>query len=126
MNSWITHLCQARNKAVLHPTIKFYDLKSKLFPTSRSPTPEDPEADLQIDEEDDSWLDLDNNEVHPESTLKASSYISLKSLELATFLADDKPNRASIVNPDNAAGNATMMATSLDNDNDFSINISHM
>ena len=103
------------------------DLKSKLFPTSRSPTLEDPEADLQIDKEDDSWLDLDNNEVHPESTLKASPYISLKSLELATFLADNKPNRASIINLDNnAAGNETMMATSLDDDNDFSINISHM
>ncbi|KAF8910582.1 hypothetical protein CPB84DRAFT_1842574 [Gymnopilus junonius] len=72
------------------PTVKFYDVKSKIFWTTD--TSDSPKV---LDDEDNSWLD-EKAESHPTAQslgaeTNRSSPVNLQSSMLATFLVDEKP-----------------------------------
>ncbi|KAF8914403.1 hypothetical protein CPB84DRAFT_1841112 [Gymnopilus junonius] len=78
---------KARKHSKPRPTVKFYDVKSKIFWTTD--TSDSPKV---LDDEDDSWLD-EKAESHPTAQslgaeTNRSSPVNLQSSMLATFLVD--------------------------------------
>lgn len=121
---WLNNVPQARKDAVPKPTVKFYNIQDKFFPTSTKE-----ENPLNIEDGDDSWLDEGRTARDTEDfrTAMASggdiapmSPISLISSSLATFLANDKPEDIVLLNSSLPLV-STAVDTKLHTDNDFSM-----
>jgi hypothetical protein len=78
-----------RKNSAPRPTVKFYDVKSRIF---SKPAKKNSSEDLPDDDEDDSWLDEPQEVYNSVQELDAenSSPIDLASKYLATFLANTK------------------------------------
>ncbi|KAF9475198.1 hypothetical protein BDN70DRAFT_957800 [Pholiota conissans] len=110
---------KSRKHAVPKPTVKFYDIKSKIF----NSTSDRSESDLLLDDEDDAWLDepLDPNVKNLTAErldAESNSAINLQSKTLSTFLSLYGDNLQAEDNKDLV--NATQVEPNPD-DNDFSM-----
>jgi hypothetical protein len=111
---------KARKNSTPRPTVKFYDIKSKIF--SKTPPVE---SGLPDDDEDDSWLDEapEKHGVAHVLDAETSSPIDPASRYLTTFLGNEKETRISdIISDKNQKATGTQVTTVEDNDNDFSMN----
>lgn len=112
-----------RNSSTPRPTVKFYDIKSKIF--SKSGGKKDSASELPDDDEDDSWLDEPPDVVYNSAQdLEAatSSPINLASSHLASFLANSPlatDSNSESVTQSTAKPQAA--ATIAQDDNDFSM-----
>ena len=110
-----------RKNSATRPTVKFYDVKSKIFSKSAKKVTSEDSPD---DDEDDSWLDEPQEAYDSVQELDAekSSPINLASKYLATFLAHTKDDSGIEALPlhDNEPEVATVQVPVQD-DNDFSM-----
>ena len=114
-----------RKNSTPRPTVKFYDVKSKIFSKKDATN----HGQLPDDDEDDSWLDEPEEAVYDsaqELEAESTSPINLASQHLASFLADDSPdtsNSNSGSSQNTATGNLKphAAATIAQEDNDFSM-----
>ena len=118
----IYHL-KARKNSTPRPTVKFYDVKSKIFsktPPKGSKFPDDDE-----DDEGDSWLDEEPELYSSVQVLDAetSSSINPASKYLATFLANKEEQSMADVIPEEIKDRKVKGpgATVVRDDNDFSM-----
>jgi hypothetical protein len=111
-----------RKNSAPRPTVKFYDVKSKIFSkTAKKGSSED----LPDDDEDDSWLD-EPQEVYDsvqELDAEKSSPINLASKYLTTFLAHTKDDSDSGIKMPLHANKPKIapVPASVQDDNDFSM-----
>jgi hypothetical protein len=115
MAKYLTYYSKARKNSTPRPTVKFYDVKSKIFSKC---LPKD--SKLPDDDEDDSWLDEEPERYGSVRVLDAetSSPINPASKYLATFLANEEEKATADVLPEDIK---VQGVTAVD-DNDFSMN----
>ena len=112
-----------RKNSAPRPTVKFYDVKSKIFSKSAKNTSSE---ELPDDDDDDSWLD-EAREVYEsvqELDAEKSSPIDLASKHLKTFLSYTKPEDGSGIEALPLHADKPKFAVApfpVEDDNDFSM-----
>jgi hypothetical protein len=112
-------LFKARKNSTPRPTVKFYDVKSKIFSKTSLKG-----SKLPDDDEDDSWLDEESERHDSVQVLDAetTSPINPASKYLATFLAEEEEKSTADVLPDEGKKvNNIQAPTKVGEDNDFSM-----
>ena len=113
---------QARNHSTTRPTVKFYNVKEKIFSKKNSAEAEK----LRDDEDDDGWLDEPAESFESATLLEAetSSFLDLNSKHLTTFLADtkDKASNNTVTTTGSQGPKKSSQSVNAPDDNDFSIN----
>lgn len=110
-----------RKNSAPRPTVKFYDVKSKIFSKSAKKSSSE---DLPDDDEDDSWLDEPREAYISVRELDAekSSPINLASKYLTTFLANTKDDSGIETLPLHAnEPGPKLVPVPVQDDNDFSM-----
>ena len=114
---------QARKYSTTRPTVKFYNLKEKIFSKKKSSESEK----LLDDEDDDAWLNEPAEKYEPAVLLEAeqSSFLDLNSKHLTTYLANTKDkasNHTTITSQGLKKRSQPASVVNPPDDNDFSIN----
>ena len=118
-----------RNNSAPRPTVKFYDIKSKIFSKESKPAAKKGSSeDWPDDDEEDSWLDEPQEIYNSVQELDAenSSPINLASKYLTTFLANTKDDSGIDALPPSLHDNlnkptGNVAPDSVQDDNDFSM-----